>query len=80
MTLNTLISNVPDSQDIDSMCDWFSDVKMWADKNDQSQLSTDATIGLFFGSYPDRVTEYRRKILSQLKSFAREQMDMADET
>ena len=78
MTLNTLISNVPDSQDIDAMSDWFSDVKVWADKNNQPHLSTDATNGLFFGSHPNRVTEYRRKILSQLKSFAKEQMDMED--
>ena len=30
MTLSTLISNVPDSQDLDAISDWFSDVKMWA--------------------------------------------------
>lgn len=70
--LNTLISNVPDSQDIDAMSDWFSDVKVWADKNNQPHLSADATNGLFFGSHPHRVTEYRMKILSQLKSFAAE--------
>lgn len=78
MTLNTLISNVPDSQDIDAMSDWFSDVKMWADKNNQSHLSSDAADGLFFGNYSDRVIEYRRKILSQLKSLAKEKMDMED--
>ena len=68
----TLISNVPDSQDIDSINDWFTDVKIWADKNNQSHLSTDAT-------NPDRVTEYRRKILSQLKSLAKDEQKMITE-
>ena len=78
MTLNMLLSNVPAAHDLDGMADWFSDVKSWASKNDRLQIVKDAESGLFFCDRPTRVAEYRRKIQSQLKTIAKEQMDMND--
>lgn len=77
-TLNQLIDCVPKSDDLDAMSDWFSDVRRWAQSHNQEYIQNDADSGLFFIGNPSRVEEYRRKILSQLKTVAKESMDMDD--
>lgn len=33
MTLNQLISNVPDCEDKETLCTWFIDVEKWAQQH-----------------------------------------------
>lgn len=68
MTLNALILKVPDSQNFNAMNEWFTNVQTWATKNNQYDIARDAGSGLFFANHPERVIEFRRKVLSQLKS------------
>ncbi len=78
MNVLRLIVNVPSVDDLDGMSDWFSDVLSWADKNGNSGLQLDAKTAMFFSNHPDRVEEYRRKLLSRLKTIRREMSFMDD--
>ena len=42
MNISNLIANVPAVDDLDKMCDWFSDVKQWATINSKEQIAKDA--------------------------------------
>lgn len=78
MSLIMLIENIPDQKDLDGMCEWFYDVKSWADVNNQHKILRDAECGIFFSNVESRVIEYRRKLLSELKALAKEQITMED--
>lgn len=60
------------------MSDWFSDVKNWGEKNNAENIVVYAEKGLFFGNVLSRVTEFRRKTLSALKTIRKEQNFMDD--
>lgn len=68
MTLNTLISKAPDNQNLNAINKWFSVVEDYANKNELYDISHDAGQGKFFAAYPDRVVEFKRKVLAQLKA------------
>ena len=67
ITLMSLISNVPDSKNTDAICDWFADVNIWAERNNQTDIKNSALSGMFFINYPSRAEEYKNKALEQLK-------------
>lgn len=78
MNISNLIANVPAVDDLDKMCDWFSDVKQWATINSKEQIAKDANTAFFFSNVPTRVAEFRRKLLSQLKTMRKGEVFMDD--
>lgn len=78
MTLNQLISNVPDCEDEENLCTWFIDVEKWAQQHGYKNLQNDAHKGKFFFPDKQRDKEYRLKLLSALKSIRKEEVKMDD--
>lgn len=70
MTLAQLISSVPAATNLDSMAEWFGEVQLYATKEETKNFDIYVTssAGLFFSSNSDRVAEYRRIVLAQLKA------------
>lgn len=70
MTLAQLINSVPAATNIDSMAEWFGEVQLYATKPESKNFDIYVTssAGLFFIGNSDRVAEYRRIVLAQLKA------------
>lgn len=70
MTLAQLINSVPAATNLDNMADWFGEVQLYATKEESKDFDIYVTssAGLFFIGNSDRVAEYRRIVLAQLKA------------
>lgn len=68
MTLAQLINSVPAATNIDSLADWFANVQYYATENKNFDIYVTSSAGLFFVSNSDRMAEYRRIVLAQLKA------------
>lgn len=67
-TRESLINDVPDTNDLDAMSDWFAMTKAWAQKNGYDEIVRNAGNGLFYGNDKNQVSRYGRTVLSLLKA------------